>query len=62
MSFTITASNLVGAVRLKRENPAAALKKARELQHEQHWDIKIAESDDEAALTETDFARRYQLE
>ena len=62
MSFTIIANNLVGAVRLKRDNPEGALKKARELQREQHWDVLIAEDSGEAVLTEAAFAQRYRLE
>ena len=43
MPYTITATNLVGAISLRREGPAAALKKALELVEQGMLNVRISD-------------------
>jgi hypothetical protein len=43
MAYIITATNLIGAISLRREAPAAALKKALELIEQGMMDVRITD-------------------
>lgn len=60
MGYSIVACNTIGAIALKREDPMAALKKARELRDQNFWDIEIIDARG-SRLDETTFARQHDL-
>jgi hypothetical protein len=43
MAYIITATNLIGAISLRRDAPVAALKKARELVEQGMMDVRITD-------------------
>jgi hypothetical protein len=43
MAYTITATNLIGAISLRRDAPAAALKKALELTEQGMMNVRITD-------------------
>ncbi|RAI42684.1 hypothetical protein [Rhodoplanes roseus] len=58
MSYIITGHDTAGAVTLRRESPAAAIKKADELLDEGVTDIQITDLDGQA-YSRADFAERH---
>ena len=62
MSYTITASTSAGAVALKRENAAAALKKARELREQGYGSVQITDGSTGALYDENSLARSLNAE
>lgn len=63
MTYSISATSMIGAVALKRDNAEGALKKARELREQGYVSVRITDEDtgahyDEDSLADTLVTRR----